>query len=228
LSPLGACVKHRSKLGRHAVPIFLGSVEGPQLSAFHRKLGGHPTLAANSGETGVAPRYALALFELADEAKQLDQVADDLRGIDAAIAENDDLQRLVRSPVVSRTDAGAAMAALLEGAKASELTSNFVGLVAANRRLFALQAMIRAYLNELAARRGEVTADVSSAIKLTKKQTDAIAAGLKEAVGAKVAVNVEIDPSLIGGLVVKVGSRMVDSSLKTKLEKMKLAMKGAA
>lgn len=185
-------------------------------------------MAANSGETGVAPRYALALFELADEAKQLDEVADDLRGIDAAIAENDDLQRLVRSPVISRAASGAAMAALLETAKATELTRNFVGLVAANRRLFALRAMIQAYLNEFAARRGEVTAEVASAIKLTKKQTDAIAKGLEQAVGAKVAVNVEVDPSLIGGLVVKVGSRMVDSSLKTKLDKMKLAMKGAA
>ena len=117
------------------------------------------------------------------------------------------------------------MAALLETAKASELTRNFVGLVAANRRLFALRAMIKAYLNELAARRGEVTAEVASAIKLTKKQTDAIAKGLKQAVGAKVAVNVEVDPSLIGGLVVKVGSRMVDNSLRTKLNNLKIAMK---
>lgn len=185
-------------------------------------------LAVKTGETGVAPRYASALFELADESGQLDKVARDLRAINNAITDVQDLQRLVRSPVISRREAGAAMRAFLENAKASELTRNFVGLVASNRRLFALQAMIRAYLDKLSSRRGEVSAEVTSAIKLTKKQTDSIASGLKTAVGSKVSVNVQIDPSLIGGLVVKVGSRMIDSSIKTKLSKLKLALKGAA
>lgn len=185
-------------------------------------------LAVKTGETGVAPRYALALFELADESGQLDNVARDLQAINHAITDVQDLQRLVRSPVISRREAGAAMAMFLENAKANELTRNFVGLVASNRRLFALQAMIRAYLDKLSSRRGEVSAEVISAIKLTKKQTDSIASGLKTAVGAKVSVNVQIDPSLIGGLVVKVGSRMIDSSIKTKLSKLKLALKGAA
>jgi F-type H+-transporting ATPase subunit delta len=185
-------------------------------------------LAVSSGETGVASRYALALFELADEAKQLDEVADDLRTVDAAIAESGDLQRLVRSPVISRNAAAAAMTAILEKTEARELTRNFIGLVAANRRLFALRAMIRAYLAELAGRRGEVTAEVTSAIPLDDAQTEAIADALRKAVGSKVAVNVHVDPGLIGGLVVRVGSRMVDFSMRTKLEKMKLAMKGAA
>ncbi len=185
-------------------------------------------LAGKTRETGVAPRYASALFELADEAGQLDRVARDLRAINNAIADVQDLQRLVRSPVISRHEAGAAMGAFLENAKASELTCNFVGLVASNRRLFALQAMIRAYLDKLSSRRGEVSAEVTSAIKLTKKQTDTIASELKAAVGAKVSVDVQIDPSLIGGLIVKVGSRMIDSSIKTKLSKLKLALKGAA
>ena len=228
MSPLGAYVKHRSNSGRHAVPVFLGSVGKYAFGGFPVRFGGHPTLAAKSGETGVAPRYALALFELAEAGKQLDVVADDLRTIDAAIAANNDLQRLVKSPVISRREAGAAMAGVLEKTKATDLTKNFRGLVATNRRLFALSAMIKAYLAKLAAKRGEVTADVVSATKLTKTQTDAIASALKQAMSAKVSVNVEVDPGLIGGLVVKVGSRMVDFSLRTKLEKMKLALKGAA
>ncbi len=185
-------------------------------------------LAVKTGETGVAPRYASALFELADETGQLDKVARDLRAINNAITDVQDLQRLVRSPVISRREAGAAMGAVLENAKVSALTCNFVGLVASNRRLFALQAMIRAYLDKLSSRRGEVSAEVTSAIKLTKKQIDSIASELKAAVGAKVSVDVQIDPSLIGGLIVKVGSRMIDSSIKTKLSKLKLALKGAA
>ena len=185
-------------------------------------------MAANSGDTSVASRYAVALFELADESKQLDVVADDLRTIDLAVASNGDLQRLLHSPVVSRADAGAAMAAILDKTKANDLTRNFIGLVTANRRLFALRSITTEYLAELASRRGEVTAEVSSAIKLTKKQADELARSLERAVGAKVSVSAKVDPSLIGGLVVKVGSMMVDSSLRSNLEKMKLAMKGAA
>ena len=132
-------------------------------------------MAVNSGDTGVASRYAVALFELADDSNLLDVVADDLRAIDLAISSNGDLQRLVHSPVVSRADAGAAMAAILDQAGANDLTCNFIGLVAANRRLFALRSVITEYLVELASRRGEVTAEVSSAIKLTKKQADELA-----------------------------------------------------
>lgn len=185
-------------------------------------------MASKAGDTGVAARYALALFELADEQRKLDQVADDLRSLDSMIAENDDLQRLVRNPVVSRAESGRALAALLESAGADQLTRNFIGLVAANRRLFALSAMIRGYLAELAERRGEVTAEVTSAQQLSPAQTESLEAALRSALGGKVALSVDVDPTLIGGLVVKVGSRMVDSSLKTQLQKMKLAMKGAA
>lgn len=185
-------------------------------------------MASKAGDTGVAARYALALFELSDEQRKLDQVAEDLRSLDSMIAESDDLQRLVRNPVVSRADSGRAMAAILESAGADQLTRNFIGLVALNRRLFALPAMIRAYLAELADRRGEVTAEVTSAQQLSPAQTESLEAALRTAVGGKVALSVDVDPALIGGLVVKVGSRMVDSSLKTQLQKMKLAMKGAA
>ena len=185
-------------------------------------------MARKAGDTGVAARYALALFELADEQRKLDQVAGDLKSIDSLLTESADLRRLIGNPVVSRTESGRAMEALLTRIGVDELTQKFIGLVASNRRLFALPAMIKAFLAELAQRRGEVTAEVVSATKLTDSQSQALETTLQGALGGKVALSVAVDPSLIGGLVVKVGSRMVDSSLKTQLQKMRIAMKGAA
>lgn len=185
-------------------------------------------MASKAGDTGVAARYALALFELADEQRKLDQVANDLKSIDSLLSESTDLKRLIRNPVVSRAESGRVMAALMERAGADDLTRKFVGLVAANRRLFALPGMIKAFLAELASRRGEITAEVVSATRLSDSQSEALEAALRNAVGGKVALSTVVDPTLIGGLVVKVGSRMVDSSLKTQLQKMKIAMKGAA
>lgn len=185
-------------------------------------------MASKAGDTGVAARYALALFELADEQRKLDQVANDLKSVDALLRESADLRRLIANPVVSRTDSGRAMAALMERIGADDLTRKFIGLVSANRRLFSLPGTIKAYLAQLAKRRGEVTAEVVSARKLSDSQSMALETALRTALGGKVALLMSVDPSLIGGLVVKVGSRMVDSSLKTQLQKMKLAMKGAA
>jgi len=178
------------------------------------------------GVSEVAGRYATALFELADERNQLDQVAADLRGLRDMLRESADLRRLVKSPVLSRADQGDAMNAVLEKAQAGAITRNFVALVAANRRLFALPAMIESYLAMLAARRGEVTAEVTAANPLTEAQAKTLAETLKKLVGAKVAVSLRIDRELLGGLVVKVGSRLFDSSLRTKLRKLELAMKG--
>ncbi|HET8726153.1 MAG TPA: F0F1 ATP synthase subunit delta, partial [Alphaproteobacteria bacterium] len=127
---------------------------------------------------------------------------------------------------MSRDDQGRAIQAVLAQAGASEITRKFIGVVAANRRLFALPGMIDGYLAELAGRRGEVTAEVTAATKLTPQQTKDLTDQLKKTVGQKVAINVTVDPSLLGGLIVKVGSRMVDSSLRTKLSKLQLAMKG--
>ena len=185
-------------------------------------------MATKAGDTGVAARYALALFELADDERKLDQVAEDLKAVEALLHESDDLRRLIANPVVSRAESGRAMAALLDKSGADPLTRNFIGLVAANRRLFALPAMIKAYLAELAERRGEVTAEVVSATRLTDSQSQALETALQNALGGKVALSHSVDPGLIGGLVVKVGSRMVDSSLRTQLQKMRIAMKGAA
>ena len=185
-------------------------------------------MASKAGDTGVAARYALALFGLADEQRKLDQVANDLKEMDSLLDDSDDLRRLISNPVVSRAESGRAMAALMDKIGADDLTRKFIGLVAANRRLFALPGMIKAFLTELAARRGEITAEVTSATRLTDSQSQALEEALRGALGGKVALSVNVDPSLIGGLVVKVGSRMVDSSLKTQLQKMKIAMKGAA
>jgi F-type H+-transporting ATPase subunit delta len=178
------------------------------------------------GASGLADRYAAALFDLADEAKNLDAVADDLNSLGAMIRNSKDLERLVRSPVIAREDQSRALAALMEKAGLGALTRKFVGLVARNRRLFVLPAMISAYRARLAARRGETTAEVVSARALSPHQVEALADSLKKALGTKVAVDTKVDPALLGGLVVKVGSRMVDSSLRTKLQQLRLAMKG--
>jgi F-type H+-transporting ATPase subunit delta len=174
----------------------------------------------------LAGRYATALFELADEQKALDQVAKDLVELRDMLAGSPDLQRLVRSPVLSRESQAAAMAKLAEHAQLAPMTANFIGLVARNRRLFALPGMISGYLQLLAERRGEIRAEVTAAQPLTEHQVTEVNDQLKRAIGSKVAVEIRVDPALIGGLVVKVGSRMVDGSLRSKLQRLQLAMRG--
>ena len=178
------------------------------------------------GATGLAARYATALFELAEAGKQLDQVADDLLVIAQMLEKSDDLKRLIRSPVISRADQGTAMAVVMEAAKTGELSRKFIGLVAQNRRLFVLPAMIKAYQALIKVLRGESTAEVISAKKLSAKQLKGIEDTLKNATGTNVSVDASVDESLLGGLIVKVGSRMVDSSLKTKLNQLRFSMKG--
>ena len=179
-----------------------------------------------TGAGGLAGRYANALYDLAEGNKLLDQVSEDLRELAAMIRDSDDLARLIRSPVIGRADQSRAMTAVLEKAGMSDLTRRFVGVVAANRRLFQLIDIIGAYHALLAARRGEVSAEVVSARELTKTQMKAIGDAVKKAVGARATVDAWVDPGLLGGLIVKVGSRMVDSSLSTKLHRLRLAMKG--
>ncbi|HYE51383.1 MAG TPA: F0F1 ATP synthase subunit delta [Azospirillaceae bacterium] len=179
-----------------------------------------------TGVSGLAARYAAALFDLADENKVLDQTAQDLVALKQLLAESADLRRVVRSPVLSRADQGRAMEAVMAQAGISPLVRKFVGLVAQNRRLFSLDGMIEGYLAELARRRGELTAQVTSARPLSQEQLAAVTDALRQAMGSKVSVAVRVDPALIGGMIVKVGSRMIDSSLRTKLTKLKIAMKG--
>jgi F-type H+-transporting ATPase subunit delta len=176
---------------------------------------------------GIAGRYAAALYELADEAKALDAVAGDLSGLKALIAESSDLARLLRSPLIDRADKETAMNSVLTQAGADDLTRRFIGVVARNNRLFSLPGMIDAFLAELAQRRGEITAEVASAKPLTETQLASISETLRSTLGGRVAVEPRVDPSLIGGLVVRVGSRMIDASLKSKLQRLQVAMKGA-
>jgi F-type H+-transporting ATPase subunit delta len=180
-----------------------------------------------TGVSGLAERYAAALFDLADERHALDAVAGDLRELRAMLAESPDLARLVRSPVLSREAQGKAIAALAERAGLSPLTRDFLGVVARNRRLFAAPAMIDSYLAKLAQRRGEVTAEVTAAQPLSEAQNAALGEQLRRAVGRRVTVDIRVDPSLLGGMVVKVGSRMIDSSLRSKLQRLRLALRGA-
>ena len=177
--------------------------------------------------SSLAGRYAAALFELADEAKELDSVAEELRALKGLVEESEDLRRLVRSPVYGRDQQSKAMAAILDKAGAGELCRRFVMVVAANRRLFALPQMIDAYLAELSRRRGEVMAHVVAAQELSSGQQDALLAALRQAVGGKVQMDLKVDKALLGGLVVRVGSRLIDTSLRSKLARLELAMKGA-
>ncbi|UTW51338.1 F0F1 ATP synthase subunit delta [bacterium SCSIO 12827] len=178
-----------------------------------------------AGASGLAGRYATALFELAEADKQLDTVAQDLAAIRDMVDGSADLARLIRSPVIARDNQIAAMDAILTKAGVSELTKHFVGVVAQNRRLFALTAMITQFQGILAQHRGEMTAEVTSAQALSDKQRQAIEDGLKKAMGAKVAVDARVDEDLLGGLVVKIGSRMIDSSIKTKLQQLRLSLR---
>jgi F-type H+-transporting ATPase subunit delta len=176
---------------------------------------------------GIAGRYATALFDLARETDALDTTADELKGLEALLRESDDLARLVRSPVFSASEQIAAVDEIGKQASMSEMTSNFLKLLAKNRRLFVLTAFAKAFRKLLADHRNEVTAEVTSAVALTEDQADELRASLKVKTGRTIDLDAHDDPALIGGLVVKIGSRMVDSSNRTKLNKLKFAMKEA-
>jgi len=179
--------------------------------------------------TGVAGRYASALFELADGSKSLDQVAQDLDTFRKMVAESTDLARLIASPVIPRALQGKALLAVLDAAGISGLTRNFVGTVAANGRARDLPAMASAFLAELAARRGETTATVTSAVPLSPAQLQQLSDSLRSVLGSnKVSIDARVEPDILGGLVVKVGSRLFDSSVRSKLQRLQLAMKGVA
>jgi len=143
------------------------------------------------------------------------------------IADSADLHRLVRSPVIGSKAQAAALDAIMAQAKFGPLSVKFVGLVASNRRLFALPGMVRGFAQLMAQHRGEVAGEVTSAHPLSDAQLATLRAQLKTAVGSDVQIDAKVDPSLLGGLIVKIGSRMIDSSLRTKLQNLKFAMKGA-
>jgi F-type H+-transporting ATPase subunit delta len=178
--------------------------------------------------SGMAGRYGKALFELALENKAVDAVKADLDRFDAMIADSSDLNRLVRSPVFDADSQLRALAAILDKAGIKGLAANFLRVITTNRRLFAVRDMIRAYRVLAARHKGEITAEVTVAEPLSDKNLDALKDALKSVTGGKdIDFDIKIEPAIIGGLIVKVGSRMVDSSLRTKLNAIKIAMKEA-
>jgi F-type H+-transporting ATPase subunit delta len=184
---------------------------------------------STSATSGVAGRYASALFELADNARSLDQVAEDLRTFRTMAAESAELARVLASPVIGRAAKSQALLAVLDAVGIKGLTRSFIGTVAANGRARELVAMATAFLAELASRRGETTVAVTSAVPLSPAQLQQLNDSLRSVLGStKVSIDARVEPEILGGLVVKVGSRLFDSSIRSKLQRLQLAMKGVA
>lgn len=174
---------------------------------------------------GIAGRYATAVFELAKEAKGLAALEADVAALAQALKDSADLRQVIASPVVSREDQGRAMAALAAKMGLSPTVANTLALMAANRRLFVLPQLLSALAGMIAEEKGEVTAEVTAAAELTNAQAEKLAATLKKTVGKTVKLNTTVDESLIGGLVVKVGSKMIDTSIRSKLASLQNVMK---
>jgi F-type H+-transporting ATPase subunit delta len=183
--------------------------------------------AEDPSVSGVSGRYATALFELARDEKSIDAVKADLDKFETMLSESADLTRLVRSPVFAADVQLKALSAVLDQAGISGIAANFLKVLTNNRRLFAVADVIRAFRALVARFKGEASAEVTVAEPLSDKNLDALKAALNQVSGKDVTLNVKVDPSIIGGLVVKLGSRMVDSSLRTKLNSIKHAMKEA-
>ncbi len=174
---------------------------------------------------GIAGRYATAIFELAKEEKALPAIEGDVDALDAALADSEDFRNLISSPIYARDDQQAAITAIAKEMKLSGNLTNLLALMAGKRRLFVLPQLIGALRGLIADEKGEVTAEVTAARSLTKAQEDKLAKTLKSQVGKDVKVNVAVDESLIGGLIVKVGSKMIDTSIASKLANLQNTMK---
>ncbi|MET0366303.1 MAG: F0F1 ATP synthase subunit delta [Sphingobium sp.] len=182
----------------------------------------------NSGgiQASLAGRYALALFELARDNGQIDSVGQSLSSVKAALAEVADFRALVSSPLVARSAAEKAVAGVAASLQLDPLTTKFLGVLAGNRRLDKLSGMIRAFETLVSAHKGETRAEVTSAFPLTSEQSAALAQQLRSRVGRDVTLETRVDPAIMGGLVVKIGSQMIDSSIRTRLNTLAQAMKG--
>ena len=175
--------------------------------------------------TGIAQRYATAIFDIAKEDKTIKAIEADVATLETAIRESDDLRTLLNSPLYSREEQGAAIKAVAEKMELSATTANVLGLLASKRRLFVLPQLVRVLQERLAEERGEVTAEVTTAKALTKAQSDKLAKTLKAQVGKSVTIKETVDESIIGGLIVKVGSKMIDTSIASKLNALQNTMK---
>lgn len=175
--------------------------------------------------SGIAERYAAAVFEIASENNALTKLETGLDDLSAALAESADLRNLINSPLISRGEQGSAIAAVAKTMKLQPVLSNVLGLMAEKRRLFVLPQLIEQLRAMIADHKGEVTAEVTTAKALTKIQSDKLAKTLATRVGKDVKINATVDKSLVGGLVVKVGSKMIDTSIRSKLASLQNAMK---
>jgi F-type H+-transporting ATPase subunit delta len=179
----------------------------------------------NTFVAGVSGRYATALFGLASDNDAVDAVADDMAALGRAITDSSDLQGLIRNPLMGRDEQTKGITAIAQKAGFNSLTQNFLGLIAQNRRLFFASQMIKDFAKLVAVSRGEVSAEVASAAPLTDAQFGLVKDALAEVVGQDVTLRSAVDESLLGGLVIQVGSRMIDNSLRTKIQNLKVAMK---
>ena len=177
-------------------------------------------------QASLSGRYAIALFELAREEKKLDAVSESLAALKQALAESDRLRALTTSPLVGRDEAVRAVAAVAASMELDTITANFLGVLAGNRRLSQLGNVIRAFAMLAARHRGEITAEVTSAHKLDDGQVDAIRKNLRSRMGRDIAVDLQVDPAILGGLIVQIGSQRIDGSIRTKLNSLAQAMKG--
>jgi len=174
----------------------------------------------------LAGRYASALFDLARDQRQIESVSTSLESLKAALAESPEFKALTTSPLINRKEAAKAVAAIAGSMGLDPLTTNFLGVLARNGRLSQLGAVIRTFARLAAEHRGETTAEVTSAFPLKDDQLAALKANLKARGGRDVAIDAKVDPSILGGIIVRLGSRMIDASIKTKLNTLALAMKG--
>jgi F-type H+-transporting ATPase subunit delta len=175
--------------------------------------------------TGIATRYATAVFDLAKDGKAIKSLESDIAALEAAMAESADLRTLLTSPLYSRDQQSGAVAAIAKKMKLSDTTTNVLALLSSKRRLFVLPQLLTVLQNMLSEERGEMTAEVTTAKKLTKAQTDKLASTLKAQVGKSVTIKETVDKSIIGGLIVKVGSKMIDTSVASKLNALQNKMK---
>jgi F-type H+-transporting ATPase subunit delta len=177
-------------------------------------------------QASLSGRYALALFELARDDRSLDQVSADLQSLKAALAESEDFRTLIRSPLIGRKAAAGTVAALAAEMKLGKTVANLLGVLAQNGRLAQLPAIIRGFATLAAAHRGETTAEVISAHPLDAEQLGALKDKLRQRFGREVAIEASVDKAILGGLIVKLGSRQIDGSIRTKLNSLANAMKG--
>lgn len=184
-------------------------------------------MADDSRATDVGARYAQALFELAVESRALEPIEADLRGLTELLSQSPDLRRFLTSPRFTAEDKAKGLAAIAERARVQPLTAKFLGLLAANRRTNALAEIIGAFQRLAAARRGLVSAQVTTAVPLTDSQTAALKSALRQAIGKDPEIEARVDPAILGGVKVRVGSRLYDASLKSRLDSLKYALKRA-